>query len=82
MELIQRKIKIKEHVIFDNQSYANMTGITEYKANNGIWWINLDGESIELMSFEYREMCRNKYEYYDAICLEENDFIFIDWKEF
>ena len=78
MELIKRKIKIKEHVIFDNQSYANMTGITEYKANNGIWWINLDGESIELMSFEYREMCRNKYEYYDAICLEENDFIFID----
>jgi len=78
MELIKRKVKIKDHIIFDNQSYANMTGVTKYKADNGIWWINLDGESIELMSFEYREMCRSKYEFYDAICLEENDFEFID----
>jgi len=78
MELIQRKVKIKDHVIFDNQSYAGMIGITEYKADNKIWWINLDEESTELMSFEYKEMCRSKGEYYDAICLEENDFIFID----
>ena len=39
MKLIQRKVKvkIKDHVIFDNQSYAGMTGVTEYKADNGIW---------------------------------------------
>ena len=55
MGLIQRKVKIKDHVIFDNQSYAGMTGVTEYK-----------------------EMYRSKYEFYDAICLEENDFEFID----
>jgi len=78
MKMIKRKVKIKDHVSFDGQSYTNMTGVTEYRANNGIWWINLDEESTELMNCEYKEMCRSKYEYYNAICLEESDFDFID----
>ena len=78
MEFIKKKVRIKDHVLFDDQSYAGMTGTTDYKANNDIWWIDLDEESIDLMSYEYKEMCKNKGECYDVICLEENEFEFIN----
>ena len=44
MEFIKKKVRIKDHVLFDDQSYAGMTGTTDYKADNGkSYWFPVKG---------------------------------------
>jgi hypothetical protein len=78
MVRIKRKVKIKDGVEFDGQSYAGFTGTTAFKAENGIWWIDLDESCISQLSYEYRKLCEREGSALDAIYLEEDSFEFAE----
>lgn len=78
MEWIKRKVKIKDGVKFDGQSYAGFTGMTVYVGDNGMWWIDLDDDCVSKFSYEYMKLCKEEGTAYDSICLAEDNFEFIE----
>lgn len=73
-----KRVRINNGICFDGQNYGGMTGVSDMVINNGLYWINLDKACIDLLSNEYKEMCIDKGESYDVLCLNRDDFEFID----